>query len=470
MRENKVKFNGWNVLLYLGGFILVGLGVNLLDSSTLGMGAWDTVTFNIHDFIYYKLNIQEINFGLFILPIKYGFVSMGISLTLFTVIMAYRRKWKLMFMLVPVFLMGTVINLWHYQIFNGYIATTDFIKAMFFVFGLASLPLGLVFIIKSTFPAFVFDEMTFMLGDIFKVKSFGRIRLWIEITGITIGTIFGALTYLSDGNLGAVNVGSFVIAYLFAPIMAFYMKLFKVTKHETTINEDFTKIWIEIKKSVNVMHKELRWSRVVKYFLGMVSISVGVVMMLRSDLGNSTWDALHFSLTILINITMGTATIIVASIFTALVIFLNRNFKFLIMAVPIISVGILIDLFNDVILVNFEATTMFARILSLSSGLLLLPLGGSLLLISTYPAGVFDEFNLVVMRKLKMKSLVPIRVIMELSAVTTAYIFGIMAGLSFEDGKIGIGTLIFAFTVGIFLKLYLKLFERIGLSENQQTN
>jgi|LGOV01.1.fsa_nt_gb uncharacterized membrane protein YczE len=468
MRENKVKFNVLNVFLYLGGFILVGLGVNLLDSSTLGMGAWDTVTFNIHDFIYYKLGVTEINFGLFVLPVKYGFVSMGISLTLFTVVISYRRKVKLLFMLLPVFLMGTVINIWHYQIFNGYIASTGFIKTMFFIFGLGTLPLGLVFIIKSSFPAFVFDELTFMIGDIFKVKSFGRIRLWIEITGISIGTIFGALAYLSEGHLGAVNVGSFVIAYLFAPVMAFYLKLFKVTTHETSIKEDFSKIWNEIKISYNTIVNQLKLNRIIKYLLGMVAISLGVVMMLRSDLGNSSWDALHFSLSNLINITIGTATILVALIFTILVIWLNRNYKFLIMAVPILIVGPMIDLFNDVILIDFEATTIFIRILSLTSGILLLPLGGALLLSSTYPAGVFDEFNLVVMRKLKLKSLVPVRVIMELSAVSAAYIFGLMAGIGY--GKIHVGTLIFAFTVGVFLKLYLKLFDRIGISENQKTD
>lgn len=222
------------------------------------------------------------------------------------------------------------------------------------------------------------------------------------------------------------------------------------------------------KSTIVTLLKELKWYRILKYFLGMTTISVGVVMMLRSDLGNSSWDALHFSLSTLINITIGTATIVVATIFTILVIWLNRNFKYLIMAVPILSVGILIDLFNDVILVDFEATTILVRILSLTAGLLLLPLGGALLLSSTYPAGVFDEFNLVVMRKLKMKSLLPIRVIMELSAVISAFILGLMANIGI--GKIGIGTLIFAFTVGVFLKFYLKLFERIGLNENQQND
>ena len=76
--------------------------------------------------------------------------------------------------------------------------------------------------------------------------------------------------------------------------------------------------------------------------------------------------------------------------------------------------------------------------------------------------------------KLKLRSLVPTRVIMELTAVLTAIFLGYLAGFTYNNdftyGKFGIGTLIFALTVGLYLKIYLKLFERIGLNENQQTN
>jgi len=48
------------------------------------------------------------------------------------------------------------------------------------------------------------------------------------------------------------------------------------------------------------------------YLLGTIVISFGVVMMLRSGLGMSSWDTLHYSLHKLFGITIGTATIIVA--------------------------------------------------------------------------------------------------------------------------------------------------------------
>lgn len=187
--------------------------------------------------------------------------------------------------------------------------------------------------------------------------------------------------------------------------------------------------------------------------------------MLRAELGNSTWDTLHVALSNWTGISLGNATIYVAFVFTLLVIILNRDIRYIAMAIPIFGVGALINYINDYLLVDFIVGGLFLQVITYVAGLLLLPLGGSLLIISTFPAGVFDEFNLAVKRKLKSYSLVRIRVIMEISAVTVAFLIGILAGN--PKGAIGIGTIIFSVTVGSILKTYLNIFERIGLYENE---
>lgn len=229
-----------------------------------------------------------------------------------------------------------------------------------------------------------------------------------------------------------------------------------------------------IKSSSKSFINELKLHRILKYLFGMISIAVGVSFMLKSNIGNSSWDTLHYSLEQLLGITFGTATICVASVFLVLVVILNKDFKYILMFIPILIVGPLIDITNLIFVIENVPEQLIYKILYFIAGLLLLPLGGASLLISTYPAGVFDEFNVAVVRKLKLKSLVPTRVIMELSAVTTAAILGYFAGFTYNNdftfGKIGIGTIIFAITIGILLKTYLKLFERIGLDENQQND
>ena len=94
----------------------------------------------------------------------------------------------------------------------------------------------------------------------------------------------------------------------------------------------------------------------------------------------------------------------------------------------------------------------------------MLPLGGTLLIISTFPAGVFDEFMLTLMRQFKSNNLIKVRVIMEMCAVSVAIIISlIVADPEKPLGMFNVGTLIFSVSVGVMVKTYLVLFEKIGL-------
>ena len=201
------------------------------------------------------------------------------------------------------------------------------------------------------------------------------------------------------------------------------------------------------------------------YILGCFAIAFGVAMMLRSGIGMSSWDTLHYSLHKLTGITVGFATIIVATAFALFVTIYHRNLKYLFMFFPIFFVGYLIDLFNDVILLSYSPEGTILLWITFIIGILALPLGGSLLIASGYPAGVFDEAMLVFMKIFHSDKLIKIRVIMEISAVITAFLLGLLAGIGL--GAIGVGTVIFSFTIGYFIKQYLKLFERIGLYETK---
>jgi uncharacterized membrane protein YczE len=200
----------------------------------------------------------------------------------------------------------------------------------------------------------------------------------------------------------------------------------------------------------------------------MLLISFGVILMIRSNVGVSTWDTLHWALHLFLDIEVGTATIIVALAFTISVVLLRKNLQYFYMGIPVVIVGLLINVIDLVLLADFQPQNMLVRIMSFGLGLAILPLGGSFLIISTFPAGVFDEFNLVMVHLLRTNNFVLVRVIMELSAVTLAFIIGRLAGSEF--GMINVGTIISALTIGLILKQYLKLFERIGLYEIKQND
>jgi uncharacterized membrane protein YczE len=464
MKERHFELTPKNISFYIFGFLTIGLGVNVMLRSQIGAGAWDATNFN--------LNILLQSFGV---NATIGTTSMIVGLFLFLWVILYRREWKMMLVLIPIFTVFLVIDFWDLIVLNNFHPTDSNLRLFLFGSGLLLIPFGLACVIHSNFPATVYDEFSIMMHDILKLKSFGTTRLLFELLGVFLAFVFIIIarqfmsqTMLNETPLlGTINFGTIVMAVTLGPILNSILALLQ------TIDEKGYKAIIIIirnsfKQGFTVLKSELKLSRVIKYLLGMVFIAVGVVFMLRSNFGNSSWDTLHYSLSALVDITIGSATIYVALTFTLMVIILNKDIKFILMAIPIVIVGPLIDLFDLRVFTWLEPETLLLQIPIYIIGLSLLPLGGALLLISSYPAGVFDEFNLALKRLLKMKSLVPIRVIMELTAVLTALVLGLIAGVGI--GKIGIGTLIFSLTVGFYLKTYLKLFERIGLSEHKQND
>ncbi|MCK5732135.1 MAG: hypothetical protein KAH13_03890 [Tenericutes bacterium] len=223
---NKLKSfiikNKINILFYLLGFIVLGFAVNIMKASTLGNGAWDTVTINIRDYLNLNLNLEWVTLGM---------ISLAVSITLMTIVFAYRKNIKFLLMIVPIFLVASSIDFWNIVVFQEWEATKIGIQIVLYIIGTLLLPLGLTLIVKSSFPAFVFDELMLMFVKIFKAKKITYVRLGIEFIGLSIGAIFGFLTYYHlNGTFGAVDIGSFILTFTISPIMAFYYKALKVQR------------------------------------------------------------------------------------------------------------------------------------------------------------------------------------------------------------------------------------------------
>lgn len=220
----KTKVTVKNTIIYVLGFLIVGLGINLMDKSTLGLGAWDTVTFNLYDYLIIVLGLSE-SF------VKVGYVSGVIAMILMSAVLLYRKKAKYLLMLIPIFLMVNVINLWYYLVFESIVVEAFYLELLFFILGLVFLPLGLSLVVSSSYPAFVFEEFTFMLRELFHIKTFAIARLIIEFSGIAIGSLFGFLLYLHDNSLpllGSVGFGSFIVMFSIGPSINFFLKVLKV--------------------------------------------------------------------------------------------------------------------------------------------------------------------------------------------------------------------------------------------------
>lgn len=194
------------------------------------------------------------------------------------------------------------------------------------------------------------------------------------------------------------------------------------------------------------------------YFLGCLAIALGVALVVRSELGTSPYDTLHVAIYETTPLTIGQATVLVALITTFMVMILQRHYKYLFMAIPIFMVGAFIDLFDVVLLKNFYPDAFMIKVMLFLSSLLLLPLGGALLILSTYPAGVFDELMIALMRVFKTKHMIKLRILIDISFLLLA--LALTLSINRNIGSLQIGTFIFIVSIGPLLKQYLKLFRR----------
>ena len=198
--------------------------------------------------------------------------------------------------------------------------------------------------------------------------------------------------------------------------------------------------------------------RLIYYIMGSFFIGFGVVLIIKSDLGTSPWDTLHVAISLVTPLTIGMAAQSVALLVTLLVTLSNKKLKYLLMVISILLVGWIIDLFDLIILADYEPTGMLALI-TFIIGVIIVPLGGASLLESKFPAGVFDELMLVIMRVANTEKMALTRIILELVPVLTALT---ITWIAFNDiGSIHVGTLVFVLSVGPLLQYYLKIFRRL---------
>lgn len=199
--------------------------------------------------------------------------------------------------------------------------------------------------------------------------------------------------------------------------------------------------------------------RVSIYLLGILVTALGIVFVLRSELGAGGWDAVNENLSRLIGITVGQASIGINITLLLFVIIYKRDLKYLVILFPILTMGLAVDLWNEIILVNFVVTKMIYRLITFVGGFLILPLGLGLILITKYPAMIFDELTLSLMHITKIDSFLIVRLGIEATAIILAIVFGLIGG--FGLGSVSIGTLVISGAIGPLISIYVKNLEKV---------
>lgn len=205
------------------------------------------------------------------------------------------------------------------------------------------------------------------------------------------------------------------------------------------------------------------------YFLGFFILGLGVILMLRANLGAGPWDTVTANLETLIDntlfdVTLGMVSATIAIILMITVLMYTKNYYLLGMVLPIFLVAASLDFWNIVGLGNFEPTGFLLRLGVSILGGVFIPLGLSFIIASNFPAFVFDELTIMLMDITKIQSITIIRVGIEALGIALGTLFGFLAGIKF--GAVGIASFVVVLILPPLLEFFLK---RLGALHEDRT-
>lgn len=215
MNVNSLK-NKWfyvRIMMYLLGMFIAGGGVNLILRSTIGAGSWDAV--NDHSRILFGITL--------------GTASLITNFTILTFILIYRKNLKYLIVIIPIFGIATMMDIWDIIILNDMNPVGLFEQIIWFIIGSILLPFGLSLMITTKFPSMVYDEMTFAFMEILHISNFLKVRVGVEVLAVLIAITQGLIIGI---GLGSVSIGTVILAITIGPMIDFFIKLVNKIKKE----------------------------------------------------------------------------------------------------------------------------------------------------------------------------------------------------------------------------------------------
>ncbi|WP_227413677.1 YczE/YyaS/YitT family protein [Cytobacillus luteolus] len=176
------------------------------------------------------------------------------------------------------------------------------------------------------------------------------------------------------------------------------------------------------------------------YFTGLLIMALGIVLIIKADLGASPWDVLHIGLFKQIGFTIGTWSILVGFVILGISSIMLKALPQLGAFLNMLTVGVFIDMYMAI---PFLVTpgAILGKVLMLLIGIIVSGYGIGIYISSRCGAGPRDSLMIALTEKTGMK-VQYIRAIMEIVVLSIGWLLG---------GPVFIGTVIFSFTIGIIV-------------------
>jgi len=211
------------------------------------------------------------------------------------------------------------------------------------------------------------------------------------------------------------------------------------------------------------MHLSLRWpflswaylARLCVVIFGLFLFATGTVFIYRSGLGLDPWDVLHQGISLHAPLSFGTASIVVGALIIILGLFL-KMYPGVATVLNMALVGIFVDAeLRYGWLASVSTSSLFLRLIVNVVGVAIVGLGSAFYITPQLGVGPRDGLmmQLHVLTKVRIS-------IVRATIECLVLVIGFMLG-----GTVGIGTLIFAFGVGLAVEVSFALTKRLHLAE-----
>jgi uncharacterized membrane protein YczE len=187
------------------------------------------------------------------------------------------------------------------------------------------------------------------------------------------------------------------------------------------------------------------------FTLGLLILTLGVALIIKSNLGASAWDALAVGESHMFSLTVGTCVFINGIVLIFINAFLLRKRPEVLAAATIFVIGMLIDFWLLVVLKDFSPTTVFLQYTALVSGILTMGIGVAIYLQAKFPSSPMDTLMVAIHTRFNL-NLRTSRIISESFALLLAFLF---------HGAIGIGTIIVTASLGFVVQYFFPMFEQL---------
>ncbi|MBT2690905.1 YitT family protein [Bacillus sp. ISL-47] len=187
------------------------------------------------------------------------------------------------------------------------------------------------------------------------------------------------------------------------------------------------------------------------FTVGLLILTMGVALIIKSNLGASAWDALAVGESQMFGLTVGTFVFINGIVLIFLNAFLMKKKPEVLAAISILIIGALIDFWLLIIFKDLSPATLAGQSFSLLLGILAMGVGVAIYLQAKFPASPMDTLMVAIHTRFGL-NLRNSRIISESFALLLAFLF---------RGAIGVGTIVVTLTLGLVVQFFYPRFEKM---------